>query len=64
MVIWKDFRPPYVLEAVWVEYIQQVMSDHFMRQQQFDAENQNMQIHDSLPRTLVDSFCLFHMQNK
>jgi hypothetical protein len=27
---WKDLRPPYVLEAVYAEYIQQVMSDCFV----------------------------------
>jgi hypothetical protein len=27
---WKDLRPPYVLEAVYAEYIQQVISDCFV----------------------------------
>jgi hypothetical protein len=25
--VWKDFRPLYVSDAVWIEYIQQVMSE-------------------------------------
>jgi len=30
VAMWKDFKPPYLLEAIWAEYIQHVMSKHFV----------------------------------
>jgi hypothetical protein len=30
VVLWKDFRPSYVLEAMWEKYIQHMTSKHFM----------------------------------
>jgi hypothetical protein len=30
VAVWKDARLSYVLEAVWAEYIEHVMFDHFV----------------------------------
>jgi hypothetical protein len=29
MAVWKDFKPLYIIEDTWAEYIQHVMSEHF-----------------------------------
>jgi len=29
MGVWKDFRPPYISETIWAEYIQHVKSERF-----------------------------------
>jgi hypothetical protein len=48
MTVWKDFRPPYISEAMWTEYIQHVMSDCLVQQSHFGAENYNRRVHDSV----------------
>jgi hypothetical protein len=63
MVVWKDFRPLYISEAVWVEYIHYVTSKHFMRRSQFSAENRNMQINGSIT-THTDESILFVLHVK
>jgi hypothetical protein len=29
VVVWKDFRPPYIPENIWAKYIQLVTSERF-----------------------------------
>jgi hypothetical protein len=45
VIFWKDFRPSYISEDVWVEYIQHVMSARFTRRSQSDTDNQNRRVH-------------------
>jgi hypothetical protein len=48
VVVWRDFRSPYILEDIWVQYIQHVMSERFTRCSQSSVENRNRQNHDSV----------------
>jgi hypothetical protein len=41
MADWRDFKPPYILEDIWPQYIQHVMSERFTRYSQSGADNQN-----------------------
>jgi len=45
MAVWRNFRPLYIPEDIWTQYIQHVTSEWFIRRSQFDADNQNRQIH-------------------
>ena len=46
VVVWKDFRSPYISEVVWAKYIQHVTSVHFMQRSQSDAENRHRHVHE------------------
>jgi len=48
MAVWRNFRPLYIPEDIWPQYIQYVTSEWFIRCSQFDADNQNRQIHGSV----------------
>jgi len=48
VMVWRDFKPLYVSKAIWVEYIQQMTSKHFMQWSQSNVENQNKEIHGSI----------------
>jgi hypothetical protein len=45
VAVWRDFRLSYILEDIWPQYIQHVMSELFTRRSQFGADNRNRQIH-------------------
>jgi hypothetical protein len=45
VVVWRDFRRPYIPEDIWVQYIQHVTSERFTRHSKSDADNQNWKIH-------------------
>uniref|UniRef100_A0A6M2EY33 Uncharacterized protein n=1 Tax=Populus davidiana TaxID=266767 RepID=A0A6M2EY33_9ROSI len=47
VVVWRDFRPPHVSEAILKLYIQYMMSEHFVQWSRSDAENQNKRTHGS-----------------
>jgi hypothetical protein len=48
VAIRKDCSPPYILEAIWVDYIQNMMSMRFTQQSQSGTENRHQRIHDSI----------------
>jgi hypothetical protein len=48
MAGWKDFRPPYILKAVCVDYIQHVTSACFTPWSQFGTKNQHRRVHGSV----------------
>jgi len=31
VAVWRDFKPPYILEDIWAQYIQHVTSERFTR---------------------------------
>jgi len=45
VVVWKDFKPSYVLEVVWAGYIQHMIFVCFTRQSYSGVENQNWYVH-------------------
>jgi len=60
IAVWKDFRLPYILENLWVEYIQHVMSEHFTRRSQSGTGTEADKFTIWLPRTPVAPFHSFH----
>jgi hypothetical protein len=48
VAVWRNFKPPYIQEDIWPQYIQHVMSERFTQRSQFGADNQNRQIHGSV----------------
>jgi hypothetical protein len=48
VAIWRDFKPPYILEDIWPQYIQHVTFEQFTRCSQSGANNQNWQIQGSV----------------
>jgi hypothetical protein len=48
MVVWKDFRQPYIPENILKKYIQHMMFEHFTRRSQFSVGNQSREIHGSV----------------
>jgi hypothetical protein len=58
VTIWKDFRPMYVSEAVWAEYIQHVSSKNFVRRLPSSTENQNWRVQGFFT-TYIDRSILF-----
>jgi len=63
VILGKDFRPPYISEAVWAEYVQHVMSTHFTRHSQSDMDNQNRRVHGSITKH-TDGSILFILHVK
>jgi hypothetical protein len=59
MAVWKDFWPPYILEKIWAEYIQHVMSKRFARRSPSSVGNQSRQIHGSVTIHTGDSVPFF-----
>jgi hypothetical protein len=47
-VIWRDFKPLHISKAIWENYIQNVMWEHFMQRSYSGAKNQNKEIHGSI----------------
>jgi hypothetical protein len=45
VVVWRDFKPPYIPEDIWPQYIEHVTSERFTRRSQSGADNRNRQIH-------------------
>jgi hypothetical protein len=41
MMVLEDFRPSYILEAVWAEYVQHMMSERFVWRLHSGVENRN-----------------------
>jgi hypothetical protein len=39
VTVWKNSRPPYISEVVWVEYIHHVISERFVRYSESNTEN-------------------------
>ena len=48
VVVWRDFKPPYIPGDIWTQYIKHVTSERFTRRSQFGAGNWNQQIHGLL----------------
>lgn len=48
MVMWRNFKPPQVLEAIWDANIHHMMYKYFVQQSQFSAENWNNEMHGSI----------------
>jgi hypothetical protein len=42
MVVWKDFRPPYIPENILKKSIQHMMFEHFTRRSQFSVGNRSI----------------------
>jgi hypothetical protein len=55
VVVWKDFKPSYVLEVVWAGYIQHMIFVCFTRQSYSGVENQNWYVHGSVTIHTDDS---------
>jgi hypothetical protein len=45
MVVWRDFKPIYIPEDIWMHYLEHVTSKRFTRRSQSNAGNQNRPIH-------------------
>jgi hypothetical protein len=63
VVVWRDFKPPYISGDIWPQYIEHVMSEWFTRRLQSGADNQNWQIHGSVT-THNDGFVSYSAHTK
>jgi hypothetical protein len=45
VVVWREFKPPFISGDIWMQYIEHVMSERFARCSQSGADNRNRQIH-------------------
>jgi hypothetical protein len=45
VVVWREFKPPFISGDIWTQYIEHVTSERFARCSQFGADNRNRQIH-------------------
>ena len=59
VAVWKDFKPSYILEAVWVEYIHRVMSIISCDDHTLVRRTEISMFIVMLPRTLATLFCSF-----
>ncbi|KAJ6884256.1 hypothetical protein NC652_031299 [Populus alba x Populus x berolinensis] len=48
VVVWRDFKPIYIPEDIWLHYLQHVTSERFTRRSQSGAGNRNRPIHGSV----------------
>jgi len=64
VAVWKDFRHPYISEVMWVECIQHVTSDHFIRRSHSNVENQNRCVHSFVTTHNGDSIRSFRMRSR
>ena len=48
VVVWWDFKPPFISGDIWMQYIEHVMSKWFARRSQSGAGNRNRPIHGSV----------------
>jgi len=55
VVVLRYFKPPYIPEDIWVEYIQHMTSEYFTQYLQSGAGNRRQQIHDSITMHTGDS---------
>jgi hypothetical protein len=58
MAVWKDFKPPYISEAVWIKYIQHVTFTCFTWRSKSGAQNHHQRVHGSVT-THKDGSVLF-----
>jgi hypothetical protein len=45
VVVWREFKPPFISGDIWTQYIEHMTSKRFAQRSQSDADNRNRQIH-------------------
>jgi hypothetical protein len=48
MAVWRDFKPIYIPEDIWLHYLEHVTSERFTRRSQSGVGNRNRPIHGSV----------------
>jgi len=48
VAVWRDFKPIYIPEDIWLHYLEYVMFEWFTRRSQSGAGNRNRPIHGSV----------------
>jgi hypothetical protein len=48
VAVWRDFKPIYIPEDIWLHYLEHVTSERFIRCSQSGAGNRNRPIHGSV----------------
>jgi len=48
VAVWRDFKPIYIPEDIWLRYLEHVMSERFTWRSQSGAGNRNQPIHGSV----------------